>query len=51
MSLADDEILKKLAFRRGVLTLMKENSMDVNIEKAIREVDALIEEFTVLEPR
>ena len=51
MPLEDDVILKKLAFQRGVLELLREGVFDLNVEKAIREVDSLIEEFTVVEPR
>ena len=44
MRVDPDEMLQKLAFQRGVLTLLKDtNLMGAMIEKAIEEIDFLIE--------
>lgn len=43
---AADEQLRKLGFQRGVLTLLNESGKDgLGLEKAIEEVDTLIEEM------
>ena len=51
MLLAADDILKMLAFQRGILALIPQSALDANVEKAIHDVDALIEEFTTLQSR
>ena len=44
-----DEVLQKLAFQRGVLTLLKEAVCSApGIEKAIEDIDSLIEDLAVI---
>lgn len=43
---AADERLMKLAFQRGVLTLLKESGRgEMGLETAIEQIDALIEDL------
>lgn len=47
-----DELLLKLAFQRGVLTLLKEaGNPGPNIDRAIEDIDSLIEGFLVPQSR
>ena len=51
MSLAD-EILQKLAFQRGVLTLLRDaGRFGPNIDRAIEDVDQMIEGLVGLQSR
>lgn len=46
-----EDLLRKLAFQRGVLTMIRAQEADrAAIEKAIRDLDRMIEDFTELIP-
>ncbi len=46
MSVNPDHVLQRLAFQRGILTLLKDqNPVSDEIQKAIREIDELMDCF------
>ena len=47
-----DEILRTLAFQRGVLTLLRDaGPLAPNVERAIEDIDSLIDRFSFVASR